>query len=233
MPANPLAPTGRYRRHPKMLPEGAREELAAAVSSARDRMVVAWLYDGGLRIGELCGLHLVDLHLREDAACGECAPAHVHVCHRPANANRAAAKTKAPWSVEGAVVRGGLIKRASPAMIHTYFEYMTSEYPRGVEHGMLLVQLHGPAAGMPWSTDAGRGMLRRAGTRAGLGRVKPHAFRHSFTTSVLDASGGNLLIARDAGNWASATTVDEVYGHTDLRDPAFDAALREVWGESQ
>ena len=37
-----------------------------------------------------------------------------------------------------------------------------------------------------------------------------HQFRHSFATAVLDASGGNLLIARDAGGWASATTVDAV-----------------------
>jgi hypothetical protein len=56
---------------------------------------------------------------------------------------------------------------------------------------------------------------------------------HTFTSAVLDASGGNLLIARDAGGWASATTVDEVYGHVDVHDPAFDAALRTVWGEAK
>lgn len=52
MPANPLAPRGRYRRHPKMLPDGARDGLLEAVSSARDRLIVSWLADGGLRIGE-------------------------------------------------------------------------------------------------------------------------------------------------------------------------------------
>jgi len=50
---------------------------------------------------------------------------------------------------------------------------------------------------------------------------------------VLDASGGNLVIARDAGGWASAAMVDEVYGHVDVHDPAFDAALRAVWGEGR
>ncbi|WP_442654194.1 hypothetical protein [Streptomyces pseudogriseolus] len=53
MPTNPLAPAERVRRHPKMLPEGAREMLLGAVSCARDRMVVTWLADGGFRIGEL------------------------------------------------------------------------------------------------------------------------------------------------------------------------------------
>lgn len=71
MPANPLAPRGPHRRHPKMLPDGARDRLLATVNSARDALTVTWLADGGLRIGELCGLHLVDLHLREGAACGQ------------------------------------------------------------------------------------------------------------------------------------------------------------------
>ncbi len=234
MPANPLAPKGPHRRHPKMLPDGAREKLLATVNSARDRMVVTWLADGGLRIGELCGLHLVDLHLRENAACGECRAPHLHVCHRPGNPNRAEAKTKHPWRVEHGTVTGGLIKRVSPAMVHAYFEYLTGgEYPREAGHGMLLVQLHGACVGQPWAPVGARRMLGRAGKRAGLGLVKPHAFRHTFTSAVLDAADGNLLIARDAGGWASAATVDEVYGHVDVHDPAFDSALRAVWGETR
>ncbi len=57
-------------------------------------------------------------------------------------------------------------------MVHAYFEYMTSGYPRRAGHGMLLVQLHGPAAGQPWAPVGARRMLARAGKRAGLGIVK-------------------------------------------------------------
>jgi integrase len=233
LPSNPLAPPRQRRRHPKLPPEGARERLLEAVGTARDRLVVTWLADGGFRIGELCGLHLADLHLREGAACGQCRASHVHVCHRDGNPNRAAAKTKHPWRTENGVVTGGLIKRVSPAMVHAYFEYVTTEYPADAAHGMLLVQLHGENAGQPWAPDAARGMLRRAGTRAGLGKIVPHAFRHGFATAVLDASGGNVVIARDAGGWASATVVSETYGHADVHDPAFDAALRRVWGQQR
>jgi integrase len=74
-------------------------------------------------------------------------------------------------------------------------------------------------------------MIARTGERARLGRVKPHAFRHSFATAVLDASGGNLVVTREAGGWASTATVDEVYAHADVHDPVFDRALRTVWGE--
>jgi hypothetical protein len=82
--------------------------------------------------------------------------------------NRTEAKTKHPWRVEGGTVTGGLVKRAGPAMVHAYFEYMTSGYPRGAGHGMLLVQLHGPAAGQPWAPVGARRMLARAGKRASL-----------------------------------------------------------------
>lgn len=228
VPPNPLAPPAPRRRHAKMLPDGCRERMLTEVRSARDRLVVTWLADGGLRIGELCGLHLVDLHLRGDAGCGQCRSPHLHVCHRPGNPNRAEAKTKHPWHVDGEVICGGLIKRVSPAMIHTYFDYITTEYPREAGHGMLLVQLHGEQAGAPWAPAAARRMLARAGQRGGLGSIRPHMFRHSFASAVLDASGGNLVIARDAGGWASAAMVDEVYGHVDVHDPAFDVSDHEI-----
>jgi integrase len=230
VPANPLTPRRPRRRHPKMLPDGARDALLRVAGTARDRLVITWLADAGFRIGELCGLHLSDLHLVESGPCGDCRVAHVHVCHREDNANRARAKAKHPWCLEGGLIQGGLVKRVSPAMIHAYFDYMSSEYPRSAGHSMLLVQLRGPDAGRPWAPDAARGMLARAGRRAGLGPVRPHAFRHSFATAVLDASGGNLLVARDAGGWSSTVTVDEIYGHVDVHDPVFDAALRRVWG---
>ncbi len=234
MPANPLAPRrGTRRRHPKMLPDGARPELMEVMNTARDRLVVTWLSDASLRIGGLTGLHLVDLHLRPDAACGECKSPHLHVCHRSGNANRAAAKIKPDWWLRDGVITGGEIVRVSPAMIRTYFQYMTTEYAKhAADHGMLLIQLSGPRRGQPWTADAARGMLRRAGRRANLpGRIKPHAFRHTFTNAVLDATDGDMLVAREAGNWASVQTVEEVYGHPDLHSPEFQAALSAVWGE--
>lgn len=83
--------------------------------------------------------------------------------------------------------------------------------------------------------SAGRGPRDAAagGAREDLGRVRPHAFRHGFASGVLDASGGNSMIAREAGGWASATTVEEVYGHADVHDPVFAAALSKVWTDQQ
>ena len=157
LPANPLRPAPAVRRrHPKMLADGARETLIGDLRSPRDKMIVTWLGDGGFRVGELCGLYLIDLHLREKAGCGECVTPHVHICHRELNPNKSRAKAKHPWVIENGVLRGGQIRRASPAMVHAYFEYLTTEYPADAAHGMLLVQLKGPQRGEPLST-AGSG----------------------------------------------------------------------------
>lgn len=233
MPSNPLTPSGQLmRRHPKMLPEGSGPSLLEQVNTARDAMVVQWLSDTAMRIGGLTGLHLVDLHLRRGAGCGECVDPHVHVCHRWNNPNEAAAKIKPAWQMTDGVISGGEIYRASPAMINRYFRYITTEYSQLAPlHGMLLIQLAGARRGEPWTADAARGMLRRAGRRAGLpGRIKPQAFRHQLTNDVLDVSG-DPMVAKLVGNWASAQMVDEVYGHPDLHSPQFTAALEDVWGE--
>jgi hypothetical protein len=157
------------------------------------------------------------------------------VCYRWGNPNRAAAKIKPEWRVVDGVVTAGEVYRASPAMVSSYFAYMTTEYAAvAPEYGMLLVQLAGPGRGEPWSADGVRGMLLRAGRRSELpGRIRPQAFRHQFTNDILDASGGDPLVAKEAGNWASAKMVDEVYGHPDLHSPQFTAALQAVWGEDR
>ncbi|MFE0654617.1 hypothetical protein ACFVZH_39545 [Streptomyces sp. NPDC059534] len=107
MEANPLAPRRIRRRHPKMLPDDARGLMLAVVKSARDRLVVDWLSDGGFRVGEQRELHLCDLHLREGAHCGECRTPHVHVCHREGLPNGAGARTKRPWELTDGTIRAG------------------------------------------------------------------------------------------------------------------------------
>ena len=194
--------------------------------------MVTWLADGGFRIGELCGLHLADLHLRDGAACGQCRSrtctsatgTGTRTGPRPRPSTLAARERRRHRRADQAGQPGD-----DPRLLRVH----DHRVPADAGHGMLLVQLHGEGAGQPWAPDAARGMLRRAGTRAGLGKVIPHAFRHGFATAVLDASGGNLVIARDAGGWASTTVVSETYAHADLHDPAFDAALRRVWGEQR
>src|SRR5919106_1587146 len=234
LPANPLSAGTPPRRHPRLLPEGTTEALLAAVRSARDRMIVTWLSDSGMRIGELCGLWFCDLHLRDGHRCGQRRGPHVHVVKR-LNPNRAAAKRPMPARIEDGVVTGGVIRRASPAMISTYHEYLTEDYHRVravATTELMLVQLAGERAGAPLSSHGARQMLERAGRRAGLGRITPHAFRHKWATALSEATGGNTKAVADEGGWASSQTVEAAYAHLG-GDTALEAALRRGWGEAR
>ena len=69
-----------------------------------------------------------------------------------------------------------------------------------------------------------------------IGKVpnEPKFGRKGLKAQVFGDAGGNWGCGvRDAGGWASATVVSETYAHADVHDPAFDAALRRVWGQQR
>jgi len=201
-PVNPLLSSpGPPRRHPRMPPEGAAAALLESVRTARDKMIVTWLADSGMRIGELCGLWFSDLHLVAGHGCGERAGPHAHVVRR-FNPNGARAKTARPAALAAGMVTGGTVRRASPATVAAYHEYLAGDYYRVRAlacHDMVLVQLAGERAGEPLSAHGARQMLERAGRRAGLGLVTPHAFRHAWATALTAATGGNTKAVADEG----------------------------------
>ena len=230
--SNPLNRGAPPRRHPRLLPDGARGRLLAVVRTARDRMIVTWLSDSGMRIGELCGLSFCDLHLCRDHQCGERKGPHVHIVKRH-NPNGASAKTGRPVKIVEGVITGGTVLRASPAMVDSYHEYVAEDYyrVRGVaQTDLLLVHVVGVTAGQALSTHGARQMIERAGRRAGLGAVKPHAFRHTWATALTEATGGNTKAVADEGGWSSSQTVEETYAHL-AGDPTLEAALERIWGE--
>ncbi len=232
MTSNPLSIGLAPKRHPRLLPDGTIDAMLEAVTTARDRMIVTWLADSGMRIGELCGLWFCDLHLRRDHPCGERRSPHVHILKR-VNPNRAAAKRGFPAAIVAGVVTGGIVRRASPAMITTYHHYLAEDYHRLralAQSDLVLVQLAGERAGAPLSTHGARQMIDRAGRRAGLGRIRPHAFRHSWATALTEATGGNVKAVADEGGWANSRTVEETYAHL-AGSPALEAALAQVSGE--
>jgi integrase len=233
VPSNPLSGGAPPRRHPRLLPDGTRDAMVEAVRTARDRMIVMWLSDSGMRIGELCGLWFCDLHLRRDHPCGERKGPHVHIVKRR-NPNHARAKTAFPARVVEGVVTGGTVRRASPAMVDSYHEYLAEDYHRVravALSDLVLVHLVGETAGQPLSTHGARQMLERAGRRASLGVVKPHAFRHTWATALTEATGGNTKAVADEGGWSSSRTVEDTYAHL-AGDPTLEAALEKIWSEN-
>jgi integrase/recombinase XerD len=85
----------RMQRPPATLSADQVGALVDACSNVRDQFVVEALYATGLRVAELCGLHLADLHLLPSSAHLGCpvVGAHLHVLRREDNENRALAKS--------------------------------------------------------------------------------------------------------------------------------------------
>ncbi len=118
-------------------------------------------------------------------------------------------------------------------MVASYHEYLAEDYHRIralARTDLVLVQLVGERTGDALSTHGARQMIERAGRRAGLGLIKPHAFRHTWATALTEATGGNTKAVADEGGWTSARTVETTYAHL-AGDPALEAALKKIWGE--
>ncbi|EQD71346.1 transposase A, partial [mine drainage metagenome] len=75
--------------------------LVDACTNRRDRFIVEALHATGLRLSELCGLHLSDLHLVPSSVHLGCTitGAHLHVERREDNENGALAKSVWPRAV--------------------------------------------------------------------------------------------------------------------------------------
>lgn len=229
---NPISPK-KVNHRARLLPDQTWERLAepGVLLTARDRMIVTWLYDTGLRVGELCGLRFCDLHLREGHPCLESRHAHIHVVKREDNPNGARAKTAGPPLIgPDDIVRGGTIRRVSPEMLSTYWEYLTEDYHRAralADHDMVLVTLEQAHLGEAMTMKAVRAVVKDAGERAGLGRLRPHAFRHRWATEMLRLTRNSTMTAQ-AGGWASASTVENTYAHL-IDTPELEQALSAAW----
>lgn len=230
--SNPLAPK-RHRRGVRLMPPGAFHALTqeGVVKTARDRMVLTWLWDMAPRIGALCGFRFSDLHLIENHPCHEMAHPHVHVVRRVDNPNKALAKgAPAPRVGPDGIVRGGVLLRVSPQMLSAYWDYLLTDYDRVrglVDHDQVLVVLEPRHAGTALTTEAARRMVGRAGKAAGLGELKPHAFRHRWATEFMRASKSAAMTAQ-AGGWSSTETVENVYAHL-VGTPELEQALTKIW----
>ena len=214
----------RVERAPATLSAAQVGALVDACANVRDRFVVEGLYATGLRVAELCGLHLADLHLLPSAAHLGCqvTGAHVHVVRREDNENGALAKSIWPrvLPVTSALVR-----------CHNAYRFVRDEVPAAAESDYLLVNLWRPPLGRAMRTDTVEQLFVRLSGRVGF-RARPHMLRHSFASEVALSTKDPALVKELLGH-ASVRSSD-VYLHArwdDMR-AAIDAHPRAIGGVS-
>jgi len=71
-----------------------------------------------------------------------------------------------------------------------------------------------PVKDAPLTTSQIRWIIRKAGMKAGIGRVRPHMLRHSFATHLLDRGADIFTIATLLGHVSLNTTM--IYTHVSM-----------------
>ncbi len=195
------------RRRAERTPATLSAEQVGAVVDAcgnvRDRFIVEALYATGLRIAELCGLRLADLHLVPSAAHLGCqiSGAHVHVMRRADNENKALAKSIWPRVVP---VTTGLVR------CHNAYRIARDRVPAAEQSDYLLVNLWRAPLGRALRPDAVEALFVRLSTKVGF-YVRPHMLRHSFASEVAQVTKDPALVKELLGH-ASVRSTD-VYLH--------------------
>lgn len=193
----------RVERAPATLTADQVGAVVDACTNLRDSFIVESLYATGLRVGELCGLHLSDLHLVPSAVHLGCpvGGAHLHVVRREDNENRALAKSIWPrvLPVTTALVR-----------CHNAYRFERDAVREAADSDYLLVNLWRAPLGRAMRPDAVEELFVRLSAKVGF-YVRPHMLRHTFASEVAMSTKDPALVKELLGH-ASVRSTD-VYLH--------------------
>ena len=182
--------------------------LVEACCNPRDSFIVEALYATGLRVSELCGLRLADLHFVPSAAHLGCraSGAHLHVVRREDNENKALAKSIFPRVVPVA---------AQLVWAFNAYRAERDEVEAAAESDYVLVNLYRPPLGRALSPASVEALFVRISEVVGF-RARPHMLRHSFASEVALATKDPALVKELLGH-ASVSSTD-VYMHARWAD---------------
>ncbi len=198
------------QRVPRPLSQAQAEALLVQLRSKRDRAIVLLMLQGGLRPGEVLGLHL------EDIAYGR---RRVVVRHRDDHPKGARSKSRYERVVD-------LHEPDTLAMLSAY---VMEERP--ADAGSPLVFLIGGRGKRRLEVLSHDGLVKmftRATTRAGIRTpwVTPHACRHTHATAMWEGGMRELTLQKRLGHASPEST--RIY--TRVSDPAVVADYNRALG---
>jgi len=187
------------------------DSILKSCTSQRDRLLLAVMYDGGLRIGQALGLRHEDFDPMRN---------RLTIVRRIDNVNMAFSKQPMTFVVK--------VRRR---VFDLYRGYLVDELSSlGIESDYVFVNLSRGRVGKPMSDSNARQVVKSAARRVGVD-LKPHALRHSHGTMLARNGWSNAQIAKRLGH-SHASSAD-VYIHladSDM-DAKFDATSFQIWGE--
>jgi site-specific recombinase XerD len=152
------------------------------LNGARNYAILVVLLDTGLRLGELCGLTLEDVHLEGK------------YCY---------VKVMGKGRKERIVYLG---RRAHEALL-TYQTFVRPhhEHSQNIQHFFL------SELGQPISPGAVQHMMAKVGKTAGVARLHPHLLRHTAATQYLVHGGDVISLQRKLGHSGLEMTTRSVH----------------------
>jgi integrase/recombinase XerD len=197
----------RVERAPATVTRDEVARLVDACANVRDRFIVEALYSTGLRVAELCGLRLSDLHLVPSPSHLACAVAgpHLHVLRREDNENHALAKSVHPRVIP---LTKELVRLQDAYRVErdAVAEAVTSDY--------LLVNLWRAPLGRALSPNSVEQLFVRLSAKVGIG-ARPHMLRHSFASEVARLTKDPALVKELLGH-ASMLGRTSMLGHASI-----------------
>lgn len=188
------------QRVPRPLDDEQVESLLAQLRGLRDRAIVLLMLNGGLRPGEVLGLHLDDL------AYGR---RRVVVRHREDHPKGARSKSR----------QERVVDLHETETLATVSAYVMNERPQDADSQLVfLIGGRGTRRLEPLGYDGLVRMFSRACTRAGIREpwVTPHALRHTHATRMWEGGMRELTLQKRLGHASPEST--RLY--TRVSDPA-------------
>ncbi|GGR36057.1 tyrosine-type recombinase/integrase [Streptomyces griseomycini] len=186
------------------------QHIVDTARTARDRLLLSILLNGGLRIGQALGLRREDMHLLPDASHLGCTHRGAHLRVRPRQDNANGARAKSGRSRVVPLVR---------ECVQRYRDHVAEreEVPTAAGSDYVFVNSVGPYAARPMTYSNAKQIIERIGNRCGF-RARPHTMRHTAATRWIRSGGDPDVVQTLLGHVSSASTA--VYLHAaddDLR----------------
>ncbi len=182
------------RKLPRVVTAAEMQALLDACEHLRDRLLLAILWDCGVRIGEALGLRHEDIAVAERT---------VTVCPRQ-NDNGARSKSRQQRSVP-----------VSGQIIRLFGDYLAVEYG-DLDSDYVFVNLFGGRRGQPWAYAAVYDLVGRLRRRTGID-FDPHWCRHAWATRAL-RDGMPIEVVSTLLGHSSVTITLSIYGHLTVED---------------
>ncbi len=178
------------RRIPRTLTSHEVEQLIDACHRLRDKFLISFLYETGMRIGQVLGLRHEDIHSWDNL---------IRVVPRNDNANGARAKTREPYSIH-----------VSSALMTLYTDYLIYEFDE-TESDYVFVNLWEGEIGRAMTYEAVRDLFHRIGRKSNI-QAHPHLLRHTHATKLLQNGMDATYVQKRLGH-ANVQTTISTYAH--------------------